>query len=281
MNNKPIIYSNIKNFLDRIDEKSYQIEFEFDGYYIRKNIETVKQYETHINNNLPFKKSNNVYFLVERLYTMVTGKRFRRKAIMAENNRELLVNLTNSAILLLLMSNFNVRFANAFTDYSEIPHIPTATSCVNEVLKLWQDFDFPQYFYRSANNKLRFGAKTLYSPAIRNKFMKEDYGVLKLLLAAQFSEICWVDNKRIAVVKDIFNHITLQDGTIDVKTLTKILQFFTRHNNIIDKNVDHLTLMKQQKTFINAFANIKILEQVKTMPTSMWDSVIMANINKK
>lgn len=279
MNDKPIVYNNVKNFLDRIDEKSYQIEF--GGYYIKKGIETVKQYETHINNNLPFKKSNNVYFIVERLYTMVTGKRFRRKAIMVENNRELLANLTNSAVLLLLMSNFNVRFANAFTDYSEIPHIPTATSGVNEVLKLWQDLDFPQYFYRSVNNMLRFSDKILYSPAIRNKFMREDYGVLKLLLAAQFSEIRWADDKKIAVVKDIFNNLTLQDGTIDVKTLTKILQFFTRHNNIIDQNVDNLNLMKQQKTIIKGFANIKILEQVKTMPASMLDSIVMANINKK
>lgn len=279
MNDKPIVYNNVKNFLDRIDEKSYQIEF--GGYYIKKGIETVKQYETHINNNLPFKKSNNVYFIVERLYTMVTGKRFRRKAIMVENNRELLANLTNSAVLLLLMSNFNVRFANAFTDYSEIPHIPTATSGVDEVLELWQDFDFPQYIYRYANNVLRFSDKMLYSPAIRNKFMREDYGVLKLLLAAQFSEIRWADDKKIAVVKDIFNNITLQDGTIDVKTLTKILQFFTRHNNIIDQNVDYLNLVKQQKTIIKGFANIKILEQVKTMPASMLDSIVMANINKK
>lgn len=279
MNNKPIIYNNIKNFLDRIDEKSYQIEF--GGYYIRKGIEIVKQYETHINNNLPFKKSNNVYFIVERLYAIVTGKHFQRKAIMAEKNRELLANLTNSAILLLLMSNFNVRFANVFTDYSEIPHIPTATSGVNEVLKLWQDFDFPQYIYRCANNVLRFSDKMLYLPAIRNKFMRENYGVLKLLLAAQFSEIRWADDKKIAIVKDIFNNLMLQDGTIDVKTLTKILQFFTRHNNIIDQNVDYPNLVKQQKTIIKGFSNIKILEQVKTMPTSMWDSIVMANFNKK
>lgn len=279
MNDKPIVYNNIKNFLDRIDEKSYQIEF--GGYYIRKGIETVKQYEAHINNNLPFKKSNNVYFIVERLYTMVTGKHFRRKAIMAENNRELLANLTNSAVLLLLMSNFNVRFTNAFTDYSEIPHIPTATSGVNEVLELWQDFYFPQYFYRSANNMLRFSDKMLYSPVIRNKFMREDYGVLKLLLTAQFSEIRWADDKKIAIVKDIFNNLMLQDGTIDVKTLTKILQFFTQHNNIIDQNVDYLNLVKQQKTIIKGFSNIKILEQVKTMPASMLDSIVMANINKK
>lgn len=279
MNDKTIIYDNVRNFLDRIDEKSYQIEF--GGHYIRKGIETVKQYEAHINNNLPFKKSNNVYFIVERLYTMVTGKHFRRKAIMAENNRELFANLTNSAILLLLMSNFNVRFANAFTGYSEIPHIPTATSGVNEVLKSWQDFDFPQYFYRSANNMLRFSDKTLYSHTIRNKFIREDYSILKLLLAAQFSEIRWADDKKIAIVKDIFNNLTLQDGTIDAKTLTKILQFFTRHNNIIDQNVDYLNLVKQQKTIIKGFANIKILEQVKTMPASMLDSIVMANINKK
>lgn len=279
MNDKTIIYDNVRNFLDRIDEKSYQIEF--GGYCIKKGIEIVKQYETHINNNLPFKKSNNVYFIVERLYTMVTGKRFRRKAVTLINNRELLANLTNSAILLLLMSNFNVRFANAFTDYSEIPHIPTATSGVNEVLELWQDFDFPQYIYRYANNVLRFSDKMLYSPAIKNKFMREDYSILKLLLAAQFSEIRWADDKKIAIVKDIFNNITLSNGTIDVKTLTKILQFFTQHNNIIDQNVDYLNLVKQQKTIIKGFSNIKILEQVKTMPASMLDSIVMANINKK
>lgn len=118
MSDKTIIYGNVKNFLDKIDEKSY--ETDYGGYFVRKGVESVRQYETYVNNNMCFEKPKDIALLVKRLYTATTGKRFIRKTLIAEGNRELLTNITNSAILLLLMSNFRIRFANVFTSYSSI-----------------------------------------------------------------------------------------------------------------------------------------------------------------
>lgn len=276
-----IIYSNIKGFLERFDEKTYQMGF--GESFARDGIEAIRQYEAHIKNNEPFKKSNSVDFLVKRLYAMTTGERFQRKTLMAKNNRELLVNLANSSALLLLMSNFNVRFANAFTGESTTPYIPDLTRGVGELLKQWQEISFPQYvIIRSTSNMLHFNDKTPYSIIVRDKFMREDYGLLKLLLAAQFSEINWTNDKEIAIVRTIFNNITLQDGTVDVETLIKILKYFTRHNNIIVQNIDDINIMNNERKFIINFANnINILvEQLKTMPESMLDSIVVANSGK-
>lgn len=281
MSDKTIIYDNVKNFLNKINEKSY--ETDYGGYFVRKGIESVRQYEKYVNNNMCFEKSKDIDLLVKRLYTATTGKRFIRKTLIAEDNRELLTNLVNSAILLLLMSNFRIRFANVFTNYAATPYVPNLTRGVGELLKQWQEISFPQYaIIRSTSNMLHFNDKTPYSIIVRDKFMREDYGLLKLLLAAQFSEINWTNDKEIAIVRTIFNNITLQDGTVDVETLIKILKYFTRHNNIITQNIDDINIINNERKFIINFANnINILvEQLKIMPESMLDSVVIANSSK-
>lgn len=273
-----ILYGNIKSFLERFDEKSYQMGF--CGGAARNDIETIRQYEAHIKNKESFKKSNSVDFLVKRLYVITTGKRFRRKDLMVENNRELLVNLANSSVLLLLMSNFNVRFANAFTGEPTTPYIPDLTRGVDEVLKLWEDFTFPQHVTFTPNDVCYFRDKTFYKIDAKNYFMAQKYGVLKLLLMAQYSEIGWNNAKKIKAVQTIFNNITSENGEVDIIMLTKILRFFTQCNNIILSNINDDNIVKQQRTIIRNLVKNNILE-LKNMPESMWGSIIVANFNKK
>lgn len=273
-----IIYSNIKSFLERFDEKTYQMGFE--GKFPRDGIEVIRQYEAHIKNNESFKKSNSVDFLVKRLYAMTTGERFQRKTLMAENNRELLVNLANSATLLLLMSNFNVRFANAFTGEPTTPYLPDLTRGVDEVLKLWQDFTFPQHITFTPDDVCYFRDRPFYRIDVKNHFMAQKYGVLKLLLMAQYSEIGWNHAKKIEVVQTIFNNITSENGEVDIIMLTKILRFFTQCNNIILSNINDDDIVKTQRIIIRTLVKTDISE-LKTMPESVWSSIIMANVNKK
>lgn len=275
---QPIIYNNIESFLERFDEKSYQMGF--GGEAARNRIEIIRQYETHIKNKELFKKSNSVDFLVKRLYIMTTGERFQRKDLMAENNRELLVNLANSSVLLLLMSNFNVRFANAFTGEPTTPYIPDLTRGVDEVLKAWKDFTFPQHVTFTPNDVCYFRDKTFYKIDAKNYFMAQKYGVLKLLLLAQYSEIGWNNAKKIEVVQTIFNNITSENGELDIIMLTKILRFFTQCNNIILSNINDDDIVKTQRTIIRTLVKTNISE-LKTMPESMWSSIIMTNVNKK
>lgn len=274
--NNQLIYDSVKTFLDKIYEESYLIDY--GGYDIRKCVEYIRLYELRINNIL-FDKWSDMDFLVKRLYAMVTGKRFVRKTLMAENNRELLINLSNSAAILLLIFSPNVRSIDTLSKYWAIPHSPNATRSVDEVLKLWQDFDFSQYLFKRFNSSRNFHNKAFYSTTIvMNVLVDKNYGILKALLAAQFNETCWDDTKKIEAIKNIFSFITLPDGTINARMLTKILQFFTRHNNIIVQNIDDENIVEQQRTIIRSFNNIKILGLIKTMPESMWDSVIAANI---
>lgn len=274
--NNQLIYDSVKTFLDKIYEESYQIDY--GGYDIRKCVEYIRLYELRIN-NISFDKWSDMDFLVKRLYAMVTGKRFVRKTLMAENNRELLINLSNSAAILLLIFSPNVRSIDALSKYWAIPYNPNATRGVDEVLKVWKDFDFSQYLFKRFNSSRNFHNKAFYSTTIvMNVLIDKNYGVLKALLAAQFNETCWDDAKKIEAVKNIFNIITLPDGTINAIMLTKILQFFTRHNNIIAQNIDDENIVEQQRTIIRSFNNIKILGLIKTMPESMWDSLIAANI---
>lgn len=277
--NNQLIYDSVKIFLDKIYEESYQIGY--GRYNIQKCVEDIRQYELNIVNNTPFGKWNDMGFLVKRLYAMVTGKRFVRKILMAENNRELLINLSNSAAILLLIFSPNIRSIDVLSKYLAwaIPYNPNATRGVDEVLKVWKDFDFSQYLFKRFNSSRNFHNKAFYSTTIvMNVLINKNYGILKALLAAQFNETCWDDAKKIEAVKNIFNIITLPDGTINAIMLTKILQFFTRHNNIIAQNIDDENIVEQQRTIIRSFNNIKILGLIKTMPESMWDSVIAANI---
>lgn len=252
----------------------------FEGKFPRDGIEVIRQYEAHIKNNEPFKKSNSVDFLVKRLYAMTTGERFQRKILMAENNRELLVNLANSSALLLLMSNFNVRFANAFTGEPTTPYLPDLTRGVDEVLKLWQDFTFPQHVTFTPDDVCYFRDKPFYWIDVKNHFMGQKYGVLKLLLMAQYSEIGWNHAKKIEVVQTIFNNITLENGEVDIIMLTKILRFLTQCNNIILSNINDDDIVKTQRTIIRTLVKTNISE-LKNMPESMWSSIIMTNVNKK
>ena len=273
-----ILYNNIKSFLERLGEKTYQMGF--GGSFARDGIKAIRQYEAHIKNNESFKKSNSVDFLVKRLYAMTTGERFQRKTLMAENNRELLVNLANSSVLLLLMSNFNVRFANAFTGEPTTPYIPDLTRGVDEVLKLWQDFTFPQHVTFTPNDVCYFRDRPFYRIDVKNYFMAQKYGVLKLLLMAQYSEIGWNNARKIAAVQTIFNNITSENGEVDIIMLTKILRFFTQCNNIILSNINDDDIVKTQRTIIRTLVKTDISE-LKTIPESMWSSIIMSNVNKK
>lgn len=252
----------------------------FEGKFPRDGIEAIRQYEAHIKNNEPFKKSNSVDFLVKRLYAMTTGERFQRKTLMAENNRKLLVNLANSAALLLLMSNFNARFANAFTGEPTTPYLPDLTRGVDEVLKLWQDFTFPQHITFAPDDVCYFRDRPFYRIDVKNHFMAQKYGVLKLLLIAQYSEIGWNHAKKIEVVQTIFNNITSENGEVDIIMLTKILRFFTQCNNIILSNINDDDIVKTQRTIIRTLVKTNISE-LKNMPESVWSSIIMANVNKK
>lgn len=273
-----ILHGSIKSFLARFDEKSYQMGF--DKTFVQRELANINQYETHVKNGEPFKKSNGVDFLVKRLYTFTTGERYKRKTLWAENSRQLLTNLANSAVLLLLMSKFKVRFANVSASVLETPHVPDLTRGVDELLNLWPDFTFPQHVVYTPNNGGYFRNKTFYKIDIKNYFMLQKYGVLKLLLAAQFSEIRWDNAKKIDTVQTIFDKITLENGEVDITMLAKILQFLTQCNSNIIQNVDDDNIYQTQRRIIRTFANNDILE-LKTMPQSMWGSIIVANFNKK
>lgn len=273
-----ILYNNIKSFLERFDEKSYQMGF--DKTFVQRELANINQYEIHVKNDEPFKKSNGVDFLVKRLYTFTTGERYKRKTLWAENSRQLLTNLANSAVLLLLMSKFNVRFANVSASVLETPYVPDLTRGVDELLNLWPDLTFPQHVVYAPNNGGYFRNTTFYKIDIKNYFMLQKYGVLKLLLAAQFSEIRWDNAKKIDTVQTIFDKITLENGEVDITMLAKILQFLTQCNSNIIQNVDDDNIYQTQRRIIRTFSNNNILE-LKTMPQSMWGSIIVANFNKK
>lgn len=273
-----ILYDNIKSFLARFDEKSYQMGF--DKGFVQRELANINQYETHVKNDEPFKKSNGVDFLVKRLYAFTTAKHYKRKTLWTENSCQLLTNLANSAVLLLLMSNFNVRFANVSASVLETPYVPDLTRGVDELLNLWPDFTFPQHIVYAPNNGGYFRKKTFYHIDIKNYFMLQKYGILKLLLAAQFSEIYWNNAKKIDTVKIIFDKITLENGEVDITMLAKILQFLTQCNINILQNIDDDNILQTQRRIIRTFVNNDILE-LKTMPQSMWESIIIANFNKK
>lgn len=273
-----ILYGNVKSFLARFDEKSYQMGF--DKTFVQRELANINQYEAHVKNDESFKKSNGVDFLVKRLYAFTTGRHYKRKTLWSENSRQLLINLANSAVLLLLMSKFKVRFANVSASVLETPYVPDLTRGVDELLNLWPDFTFPQHVVYAPNNGGYFRNTTFYKIDIKNYFMLQKYGILKLLLAAQFSEIRWDNAKKIDTVQTIFDKITLENGKVDITMLAKILQFLTGCNNNILQNIDDDNIVQTQRKIIRTFANNNILE-LKTMPQSMWESIIIANFNKK
>lgn len=273
-----ILYGNVKSFLARFDEKSYQMGF--DKTFVQRELANINQYEAHVKNDESFKKSNSVDFLVKRLYAFTTGRHYKRKTLWSENSRQLLINLANSAVLLLLMSKFKVRFANVSASVLETPYVPDLTRGVDELLNLWPDFTFPQHVVYAPNNGGYFRNTTFYKIDIKNYFMLQKYGILKLLLAAQFSEIRWDNAKKIDTVQTIFDKITLENGEVDITMLAKILQFLTTCNNNILQNIDDDNIVQTQRRIIRTFANNNILE-LKTMPQSMWESIIIANFNKK
>ena len=280
MSDKTIIYDSVNNFLTKFSKASEQMLY--GQYVVNEWIKTIRQYEAYANNidhNKPLEDYNSMEYLVKRLYIMTTGKQFRHKSLAGANNRQLLTNLTNSAIILLFMSNFREHFADVLNIRMMTLHVPNLTRGVDEILELWQDFSFPQYVVWPVYYTGYLKDKTLFTTEIKEKFMNEDYGLLKLLLTSQFSEIRWNSVQKIEAVKTIFSNITQQNGEVDIVMLLKILRFLTRHNSIILLNDDNRSIKRREMKIIKSLANNNMLDQLKTMPESVWDSVVTTDVS--
>lgn len=280
MSNKTIIYDSVNNFLAKFSKVSEQMPY---GQYVVKDwIKAIRQYEDYANNidhNKPLENYNSMGYLVKRLYIMTTGKQFRHKSLMGVNNRQLLTNLTNSAIILLFMTNFREHFADVLNIRMMTPHVPNLTRGVDEILNSWQDFNLPQYTVWPPYYVAWLRDKTLFTTDVKEKFMNEDYGLLKLLLASQYSEIRWNSVQKIEAVQTIFSNIPSQDGEVDITLLLKIFRFLTKHNSVLLLNDDNRGVKRREMKIIKSIANNNMLDQLKTMPESVWDSIVTTTIS--
>lgn len=280
MSNKTIIYDSINNFLAKFSKVSEQMPYA--QYVVKDWIKAIRQYEDYANNidsNKPLENYNSMAYLVKRLYIMTTGKQFRHKSLMGVNNRQLLTNLTNSAIILLFMTNFREHFADVLNIRMMTPHVPNLTRGVDEILNMWQDFNLPQYTVWPPYYVAWLRDKTLFTTDVKEKFMNENYGLLKLLLASQYSEIRWNSVQKIEAVQTIFSNITPQDGEVDIVLLLKIFRFLTKHNSVLLLNDDNRGIKRREMKIIKSIANNNMLDQLKTMPESVWDSVVTTAIS--
>lgn len=265
-------------------------------YIIKEWTRIINDYVTYAENidtAQPLKDYNSLEYVVKRLYIMVTGKQFKHKSLKNPKNRELLVKLTNSAILLLFMSDFREHFADVLNTRMMTPYVPNLIQGVDTVLAAWQEFNLPQYTIYPEQYSSPIIDKTLFTTAIKDKFMYENYGILKLLLASQYCRIHWNSEQKIEAVQTIFDNITQNNTTsnpvtdsqnaesnsINFTMLTKILKFLTKHNTILFRNEFNRSIIRKEMQIIKSVSNKNILNQLKTMPESMWDSIITTNIS--